>query len=176
MFYPVPVFCIVLSHWIHRGTRRHTSAPSATTHSALNPGYIHCTKAISNPHTVQHTHAIYSPMMHNQSQCSFLFCTALNSTRKRVKETPGSSVKRRAVAKDSRARMLWKSIKEMFTQVGSLVSPCVPPLDFWCTHSHAFLFLRASCNGRNCPLGIAVKLLDLDSLQCWNTFLITCTT
>lgn len=57
--YPVTVFFIVRSHRIHRGTRRHTSAPSATTHSTLNPGYTHCTKAISNPHTVQHTYTCH---------------------------------------------------------------------------------------------------------------------
>jgi len=33
-------------------------------------------------------------------------CTVLNNTKKPVKEMPGSYVKQRAVAKDSKARML----------------------------------------------------------------------
>lgn len=65
---------------------------------------------------------------HNSSSSPFVFdtsvCAVLNNIRKPVKEMPGLYVKPRAVAKDLRAKTLWRSIKEMFTQVGTSVSLC----------------------------------------------------
>lgn len=142
------MFCIVLSHWIHQPTRKRTSAPSATTLSAQNPGNVHLPKE-NNLHTVQCMAIRYlflNAQLYHKRCCTSLwpskllfFCwTVLNSIRKPVKEMPGSSVKQRAVANDLRARTLWRSIKEMFTQVDVFVSPCMSHSLF--TYLHAELF------------------------------------
>lgn len=119
IFWLPPVSYIVLNRRIRRVTLKPTSAPSATTASALNPGSIHHPKAIYNRHI---TCPVAGLCVHSLFR---LIYAALSSTRRRVRETPGSFVKQRAVGKDSRARMPWKSIKETFTQVGPSPSLCL---------------------------------------------------